>query len=101
MAFFKWLLPLAIVMSIVMMAPSLEEALGDVGLTILSGALLSLVFLRQACKSGFLPALVSPVSTRFIPIPIWFVWCCSFGFWWAPTPMPGPRLGPWSWSPGV
>jgi hypothetical protein len=40
MAFFKWLLPLAIVMSIVMMAPSLEGALGDVGLTILSGGVI-------------------------------------------------------------
>jgi hypothetical protein len=54
-AFFKWLLPLAIVMSIVMMAPSLEGALGDVRLAIPSGALLTLVFLHEGYKSQFPP----------------------------------------------
>jgi hypothetical protein len=54
-AFFKWLLPLVIVMSIVMMAPSLEGALGDVRLAIPSGALLTLVFLHEGYKSQFPP----------------------------------------------
>jgi hypothetical protein len=54
-AFFKWLLPLFIVMVIVILAPSIEGALGDVRLAIPSTALLTLVFLHDSYKGGFPP----------------------------------------------
>jgi hypothetical protein len=54
-AFFKWLLPLLIVMIIVILAPSIEGALGDVRLAIPSTALLTLVFLHDGYKGGFPP----------------------------------------------
>jgi hypothetical protein len=54
-AFMKWILPLLIVMSIVLLAPSLESSLGEVRLAIPSTALLTLVFLQQTYKAE-LPA---------------------------------------------
>jgi hypothetical protein len=53
--FFKWLLPLLIVMTIVILAPSIEGALGDVRLAIPSTALLTLVFLHDGYKGSFPP----------------------------------------------
>lgn len=50
-AFTKWILPLMIVMSIVLLAPSLESSLGEIRLAIPSTALLTLVFLQQTYKS--------------------------------------------------
>ena len=50
-AFMKWILPLLIVMSIVLLAPSLESSLGEMRLAIPSTALLTLVFLQQTYKS--------------------------------------------------
>lgn len=50
-AFMKWILPLLIVMSIVLLAPSLDSSLGDIRLAIPSTALLTLVFLQQTYKS--------------------------------------------------
>lgn len=52
-AFMKWILPLLIVMSIVLLAPSLESSLGEMRLAIPSTALLTLVFLQQTYKSAF------------------------------------------------
>lgn len=50
-AFMKWILPLLIVMSIVLLAPSLESSLGEIRLAIPSTALLTLVFLQQTYKA--------------------------------------------------
>jgi hypothetical protein len=50
-AFMKWILPLIIVMSIVLLAPSLESSLGEIRLAIPSTALLTLVFLQQTYKA--------------------------------------------------
>lgn len=50
-AFMKWVLPLMIVMSIVLLAPSLESSLGEMRLAIPSTALLTLVFLQQTYKA--------------------------------------------------
>lgn len=55
-AFTKWVLPLLIVMTIVLLAPSLESSLGDMRLAIPSTALLTLVFMQQTYKSE-LPAI--------------------------------------------
>lgn len=52
----NWVLPLIIVDSIVLMAPSVEGSLGDVRLAIPSTALLTLIFLQQSYHS-FLPRL--------------------------------------------
>lgn len=49
-AFMKWILPMLIVMSIVLLAPSLESSLGEIRLAIPSTALLTLVFLQQTYK---------------------------------------------------
>jgi len=50
-SFMKWILPLVIVMSIVLLAPSLESSLGEMRLAIPSTALLTLVFLQQTYKA--------------------------------------------------
>ena len=50
-SFMKWILPLLIVMSVVMLAPSLESSLGEMRLAIPSTALLTLVFLQQTYKA--------------------------------------------------
>lgn len=50
-SFMKWILPLLIVMSIVLLAPSLESSLGEIRLAIPSTALLTLVFLQQTYKA--------------------------------------------------
>jgi hypothetical protein len=55
-SFITWVLPLLIVMSIVLLAPSLGGAMGDVRLAIPSTALLTLIFLQQTYKSD-LPLL--------------------------------------------
>ena len=54
-AFHKWILPLLIVMTVVLLAPSLEASLGDIRLAIPSTALLTLVFLQQAYRSELPP----------------------------------------------
>jgi hypothetical protein len=59
-ALVNWVLPLMIVNSIVLMAPSVEGSLGDVRLAIPSTALLTLIFLQQSYHSS-LPRL--PYST--------------------------------------
>lgn len=50
-AFTKWILPVLIVMSVVLLAPSLEGSLGEMRLAIPSTALLTLVFMQQTYKS--------------------------------------------------
>lgn len=55
-SFVTWILPLIIVMLIVLLAPSLGGALGDVRLAIPSTALLTLIFLQGSYKSE-LPSL--------------------------------------------
>ncbi len=50
-SFVTWVLPLLIVMSIVLLAPSLGGELGDIRLAIPSTALLTLIFLQQSYKS--------------------------------------------------
>lgn len=50
-AFISWMLPLLIVNSIVLMAPSVEGSLGDIRLAIPSTALLTLIFLQQSYHS--------------------------------------------------
>jgi hypothetical protein len=50
-SFMKWILPLLIVMTIVLLAPSLESSLGEMRLAIPSTALLTLVFLQQTYKA--------------------------------------------------
>lgn len=47
-AFVKWVLPLAIVMSVVLLSPAVAGSMGDVRLAIPSTALLTLIFLQQA-----------------------------------------------------
>jgi hypothetical protein len=54
--FLKWLLPIAVVMGIVILAPSINGALGDARLAIPSAALLTLVLLQDAYKTSFPPA---------------------------------------------
>ena len=54
--FLKWLLPLIAVMAIVILAPSIDGALGDVRLAIPSAALLTLVVLHDGYKGNFPPA---------------------------------------------
>jgi len=54
--FLKWLLPLIAVMGIVILAPSINGALGDVRLAIPSAALLTLVVLQDGYKANFPPA---------------------------------------------
>jgi hypothetical protein len=54
--FLKWLLPLIAVMGIVILAPSIDGALGDVRLAIPSAALLTLVVLHDGYKANFPPA---------------------------------------------
>ena len=54
--FLKWLLPLIAVMGIVILAPSIDGALGDVCLAIPSAALLTLVVLHDGYKANFPPA---------------------------------------------
>lgn len=51
-SFMTWILPLLIVMSIVLLAPSLESSLGEMRLAIPSTALLTLVFLQQTYKAA-------------------------------------------------
>lgn len=53
--FLKWLLPLVAVMGVVILAPSIDGALGDVRLAIPSAALLTLVVLHDGYKSNFPP----------------------------------------------
>lgn len=55
-ALINWVLPLVIVNSIVLMAPSVAGSLGDVRLAIPSTALLTLIFLQQSYHSS-LPRL--------------------------------------------
>lgn len=55
----NWVLPLMIVNSIVLMAPSVEGSLGDVRLAIPSTALLTLIFLQQSYHAT-LPRLPYP-----------------------------------------
>lgn len=55
----NWVLPLMIVNSIVLMAPSVEGSLGDVRLAIPSTALLTLIFLQQSYHAS-LPRLPYP-----------------------------------------
>jgi hypothetical protein len=50
-AFVSWMLPLLIVNSLVLMAPSVEGSLGDIRLAIPSTALLTLIFLQQSYHS--------------------------------------------------
>jgi hypothetical protein len=50
-AFISWMLPLLIVNSLVLMAPSVEGSLGDIRLAIPSTALLTLIFLQQSYHS--------------------------------------------------
>jgi len=47
-AFVNWVLPLVIIMSVVLMAPTVAGSLGDIRLAVPSTALLTLVFLHQA-----------------------------------------------------
>ena len=47
-AFVNWVLPLVIVMSVVLLSPSVAGSMGDVRLAIPSTALLTLIFLQQA-----------------------------------------------------
>lgn len=53
--FLKWLLPLLAVMTIVILAPSIDGMLGDSRLAIPSAALLTLVVLHDGYKSNFPP----------------------------------------------
>lgn len=50
-AFISWILPLLIVNSLVLMAPSVEGSLGDIRLALPSTALLTLIFLQQSYHS--------------------------------------------------
>ncbi len=50
-AFVNWVLPLIIVMSVVLLSPSVVGSMGDVRLAIPSTALLTLIFLQQAYHS--------------------------------------------------
>ena len=47
-AFLTWVFPLLIIMAVVMLAPSVAGALGDIRIAIPSTALLTLIFLQQA-----------------------------------------------------
>lgn len=47
-AFVNWVLPLVIIMSVVLMAPTVAGSLGDIRLAVPSTALLTLVFLHQS-----------------------------------------------------
>ena len=47
-AFLTWVFPLLIIMAVVMLAPSVAGALGDIRVAIPSTALLTLIFLQQA-----------------------------------------------------
>ena len=51
--FLKWIFPLIIVMTIVIVAPSIEGVLGDVRLAIPPSALLTLVVMQDGYKSNF------------------------------------------------
>lgn len=53
--FIQLILPLLLVMTLVLLAPSLEGTLGDARLAIPPTALLTLVFLQQTCKAGLPP----------------------------------------------
>jgi hypothetical protein len=53
--FTQWILPLLLVMSLVLLAPSLEGTLGDARLAIPPTALLTLVFLQQTYKAELPP----------------------------------------------
>jgi hypothetical protein len=55
-AFVKWVLPLIIVMSVVLLSPAVTGSMGDVRLAIPSTALLTLIFLQQAYHND-IPAL--------------------------------------------
>ena len=55
-AFVKWVLPLVIVMSVVLLSPAVVGSMGDVRLAIPSTALLTLIFLQQAYHTE-IPAL--------------------------------------------
>lgn len=64
-AFLKWILPLLIVMTVVLLAPSLEGSLGDMRLAIPSSALLTLVFLQQTYRAE-LPPTPYPTFLDFL-----------------------------------
>ncbi|MEB3234115.1 MAG: hypothetical protein VKM98_01695 [Cyanobacteriota bacterium] len=51
--FLKWIFPLLIVMTIVIVAPSIEGVLGDVRLAIPPSALLTLVVMQDSYKNNF------------------------------------------------
>jgi len=51
--FLKWIFPLVIVMTIVIVAPSIEGVLGDVRLAIPPSALLTLVVMQDSYKNNF------------------------------------------------
>lgn len=51
--FLKWIFPLIIVMTIVIVAPSIEGVLGDVRLAIPPSALLTLVVMQDSYKNNF------------------------------------------------
>lgn len=53
--FTQWILPLLLVLSLVLLAPSLESTLGDTRLAIPPTALLTLVFLQQTYKAELPP----------------------------------------------
>lgn len=54
--FLKWLLPLAIVMTVVIFVPSIDSSLGDSRLAIPPAALLTLVILHGEYRANFPPA---------------------------------------------
>ncbi len=81
-SFVTWILPLLIVMTIVLLGPSLGGSLGDVRLAIPSTALLTLIFLQQHYKGGlpplnyltFLDCLYAYSYLASLAIFILFVW---------------------------
>ena len=54
--FMKWVFPLLVVMTIVIVSPSIEGALGDIRIAIPPAALLTLVVMQDTYKNSFPPA---------------------------------------------
>jgi len=54
-AFVNWVFPLLIIMSVVLLSPSVAGSMGDVRLAIPSTALLTLIFLQQSYHDGLPP----------------------------------------------
>lgn len=84
-AFVKWILPLAVVMATVLLAPSLDAAKGDLAFALPSTALLTMVFLQQAYKAEipstpyltFLDQLYAFSYLVAIAVFVMFVWASN------------------------